>query len=122
MNDYKTLYIGIAPRSYLRDRTIAIARGAKPHPNEPKHWVSSIEALGRILSAKNMLLIDMIRNSRPSSLAELATLSGRKTSNLSRTLKAMEKIGLIEFERTSKLKKAPRVIYDNFEVKGKFAA
>ena len=122
MSEYKTLYIGIAPRSYLRARTTAIAGGEKPHPDEPKHWVSSVEALGRILSAKNMHLIEIIRNSRPNSLSELATLSGRRPSNLSRTLKAMEKIGVIEFEQVSKLKKAPRVVYDKFEIKGELAA
>ena len=45
MSSHKTLYIGIAPRSYLKARTIAIARGEKPHPNEPKHWVSSVDLL-----------------------------------------------------------------------------
>jgi len=122
MSEHKTLYIGIAPRSYLRARTTAIARGEKPRPGEPKHWVSSVEALGRILTAKNMLLLEMIRNSRPSSLAELASLSGRRPSNLSRTLKAMEKIGIIEFEKVSKIKKAPRVVYDRFEIRGDLAA
>jgi len=122
MKSHKTLYIGIAPRSYLKARTIAIARGERPLPDEPKHWVSSVEALGRILSAKNMLLLEMIRNSKPDSLAELASLSGRKSSNLSRTLKEMEKIGVIEFEKLSKIKKAPRVVYDRFEIKGNLSA
>jgi|SRR5271165_2566835 len=122
MSEPKTLYIGIAPRGHLRARTTAIARGDKLRPNEPKHWVSSVEALGRILSAKNMLLLEMIRSSRPGSLAELAVMSGRRPSNLSRTLKAMEKIGVIEFEKVSKLKKAPRVVYDKFEIKGHLAA
>ncbi len=122
MSTHRTLYIGIAPRSYLKARTIAIAKGDSLRPDEPKHWVSSVEALGKILSEKNMILIEMIRNSKPSSLAELAALSGRKPSNLSRTLKAMEKIGIVEFEQNSKIKKAPRVVYDKFEVKGHFAA
>ena len=69
-----------------------------------------------------MMLIEMIRDSKPGSMAELATLSGRRPSNLSRTLKAMEKIGVIEFEMVSKLKKAPRVVYDKFEIKGELAA
>jgi predicted transcriptional regulator len=122
MKSHRTLYIGIAPRSYLKARTIAVARGEKPYPDEPKHWVSSVESLGRILSAKNMLLLEMIRNSKPGSVAELASLSGRKPSNLSRTLKAMEKIGVIEFEHVSKIKKAPRVAYDRFEIQGTLAA
>lgn len=122
MSELRTFYIGIAPRSYLRARTTAIARGEKYSPEEPKHWVSSVEALGRILSSKNMMLLEMIRNSKPSSLAELAIMSGRRPSNLSRTLKAMEKIGVIEFAKVSKIKKAPRVVYDKFEIKGHLAA
>jgi predicted transcriptional regulator len=69
-----------------------------------------------------MMLLEMIRNSKPSSLTELAIMSGRKPSNLSRTLKAMEKIGVIEFEKISKIKKAPRVVYDKFEISGHLAA
>ena len=121
MSDHRTLYIGIAPRSYLRERTIAIARGELPHPNEPKHWVSSMEALGRILTKRNMILLEMIGNSKPSSLSELAVLSGRRPASLLKTLKAMEKIGFVEFE-VSNTNKAPRVVYDKFEVKGQIAA
>jgi predicted transcriptional regulator len=69
-----------------------------------------------------MLLLEMIKNSKPDSVAELASLSGRKSSNLSRTLKAMEKIGVIEFEQESKIRKAPRVAYDRFEIKGNLVA
>jgi predicted transcriptional regulator len=122
MSAHRTLYIGIAPRSYLKARTIAIAKGEMPYADEPKHWVSSLESLGRILSEKNMILIEMIRSSKPNSLTELAILSGRKPSNLSRTLKAMEKIGIVEFEQGSKIKKVPRIVYDKFEVKGHLAA
>lgn len=118
MNSGGTLYIGIAPRDYIKKRTIAIARGERPSVDEPKHWVSSLEALGKILSNKNMLLIEMIRHSRPESLAELATMSGRARSNLSRTLRAMERIGLIEFEQMPKARKAPRIRFDNFQVHG----
>jgi predicted transcriptional regulator len=63
MDGLRTLRVGIAPPSYVRKRTIEIARGAKPHANEPKIWVSSFESLAKILSERNMLLLSMIRNS-----------------------------------------------------------
>ncbi len=117
MNAQRTLYIGIAPREYIKQRTIAIARGERPSADEPKHWVSSLEALGRILSKKNMLLIEMIRHSRPESMTELAAMSGRARSNLSRTLRSMERIGFIEFEqKISRARKAPRLRYDTFQI------
>lgn len=108
----RILLIGIAPREYVKQRTIEIARGKPLAPGEPKHWVSSLESLARVLSEKNMLLIEMIRNSHPQSLAELAKLSGRAKSNLSRTLQSMEKLGLVEISMQSRGRKVPTVVYD----------
>lgn len=84
--DMKTLHIGIAPPSYVRKRMLAIARGEKRLPGEPSVWVSSLESLARVLTEKNMLLLEMIRNSQPQSLSELARISERALPNLSRTL------------------------------------
>lgn len=50
----------------------------------------------RVLSPENMALVDLIREARPQSVAELAKLSGRAKSNLSRTLHAMAGLGVIE--------------------------
>lgn len=93
----KTLRIGIAPYADMKARTLAIARGElKPGTDEPKLWFTSIESLARVLSDKNRLLLDLIIEQQPKSLAELETLSGRAKSNLSRTLKSMERFGLVE--------------------------
>lgn len=112
MSDLRVLHIGIAPRDYIKQRTIDIVRGKKLGPHEPRHWVSSIESLARVLSDRNMLLLEMIRNSQPQSMAELAKLSGRAISNLSRTLHTMESLGLIELTVVTGGKKVPSVIYD----------
>jgi len=113
----KTLRIGIAPREYIKRRTIEIARGEKPPmPGEPKLWVSSWESLARVLSEKNMLLLQMIRSSQPQSVAELAKLSGRAKSNLSRTLHGMERLGLIAFHQHARGRKAPAVVYDQVKI------
>ena len=41
----------------------------------------------------------MIREEQPDSLSQLADLTGRAPSNLSRTLKTMERYGLVEMRR-----------------------
>jgi len=107
----KTLHIGIATPGYVRRRMMEIARGGKVHPGEPKLWVSSLESLAKVLSDKNMLLLQMIRNSHPQSLAELARLSGRAVSNLSRTLHSLERLGLVEFQEKSRGRKVPTAVY-----------
>lgn len=108
----RVLRIGIAPRGHIKQRTMEIARGKKLAPNEPRHWVTSIESLAKVLSERNMILLEMIRNSQPQSMAELAKLSGRAKSNLSRTLRLMESLGLIELVETADGKKTPTVVYD----------
>ena len=112
MSDIKILRIGIAPRDYIRERTIAVAKGRPLARHEPRHWVSSLDALARVLNEKNMLLLEMIRASQPQSLTELAELSGRAKSNLSRTLHSMEGFGLIAFKDLSDGRRAPVVPYD----------
>jgi predicted transcriptional regulator len=107
----KTLHIGIAPPGYVKRRMIEIARGGKVHPGEPKLWVSSLESLAKVLSDKNMRLLQTIRSSRPQSLTELARLSGRAVSNLSRTLHSLERLGLVEFQEMSRGRKVPTAIY-----------
>ena len=113
----KTLRIGIAPYEDMKARTMAIARGEfTPGPDEPKLWFTSIESLARVLSDKNRALIDLIIERRPQSLAELEQLSGRAKSNLSRTLKSMERFGLIELVEGEGRTLQPRVPYDEIQL------
>ena len=116
MSNRRVLRIGIAPREYIKQRTIAIARGQPLGRDEPKHWVTSLDALARVLSEKNMILIEMIRESQPESVTELAELSGRAKSNLSRTLRTMESIGLVELRDAEGGRKVPVVAYDTLRV------
>jgi predicted transcriptional regulator len=117
----KTLHVGIAPVGYVKRRMMEIARGAKPLPGEPKLWVSSLESLAKVLSERNMLLLQMIRNSHPQSLTELARLSGRAVSNLSRTLHGLERLGLVEFEEKSRGRKVPTAVYTRVKLECTFA-
>ncbi len=113
MSDTRVLRIGIASRDFVKQRTMDVVRGKPFSSNEPRHWVSSLESLAKVLTDRNMLLLEMIRNTQPQSMSELAKLSGRAKSNLSRTLHTMESLGLIELTVVTGGKKVPTVIYDS---------
>lgn len=113
----KTLTIGIASFKNFKARTLAIARGEyKPGKDEPKIWFSSIESLAQVLSTKNQMLLELIATAKPSSITELAEISGREKSNLSRTLKTMEQYGLIELRQGEGRELVPFAPYGHFKV------
>lgn len=92
--------IGILSKEAYRKRTIAIAKGEhKPRSDEPKIWFESMESLGQVLSGRNQELLRLIRDNRPPSLTELENISGRKKSNLSRTLKTLSGYGIVDLIR-----------------------
>jgi predicted transcriptional regulator len=93
----KMMKIGIMSKDDYRRRTIAIAKGEYIPPNDsPKIWFESMESLGQVLSGQNQKLLRLINESHPASLTELETLSGRKKSNLSRTLKTLSNYGIVD--------------------------
>jgi predicted transcriptional regulator len=113
----KTLHIGIASYQEMKARTMAIARGDyKITKGEPKIWFTSAESFAKVLSDKNRGLLEMIRQSEPTSLAELAERSGREKSNLSRTLKTMEHYGLVTLKKAEKGRIIPKVNYSTISV------
>lgn len=99
----KTMKVGIMPREYFQKRLIEIASGRYvPQKNEPKIWFSSIKSLGEVLSENNLRLLRIIDKEKPSSIKELANITHRQPGNLSRTLKTMERYGIIEFKKSGK--------------------
>jgi predicted transcriptional regulator len=108
----RTLRVGIASYEQMKARTVAIARGEyRPGAGEPKVWFTSAESFARVLSDRNRALLGIIAESTPESLARLAELSGRKKSNLSRTLKTMERYGFVHLTRGARGSVIPRVPY-----------
>lgn len=96
----KPIVIGIMPQDKIRERVLAIARGDyRPKPSEPKIWFTSMKSLAEVLSDDNRALIRVIAKTRPDSIAALAEATGRKPSNLSRTLKTMSRYGIVELKR-----------------------
>jgi predicted transcriptional regulator len=79
---------------------------------EPRVWFTSTESFAKVLSAGNRELLRIISEAAPDSIEELAQLTGRAKSNLSRTLKTMTGYGLIRLERGERGRIAPKVTYD----------
>ncbi|MCY4559737.1 MAG: helix-turn-helix domain-containing protein [Chloroflexi bacterium] len=108
-----TLNIGIANYGQMKERTLALARGEyRPAKGEPTVWFTSIGSFAKVLSERNRELLTLIAQEKPNSLSELALLSGRNKSNLSRTLKTMARHGLVELEKGHRGKLIPQVPYD----------
>jgi predicted transcriptional regulator len=90
----------------MKARTIAIAQGElKPRIGEPKVWFTSTESFAKVIAATH-----------PSSLQELAERTGRKASNLSRTLKTMEHYGFVRLHRGERGRIRPEVPYSSISL------
>ena len=93
-----TLRVGIANYAEMKARTLAVARGERRIAStEPKVWFTSTESFAKVLSAGNRELLQVIAKKAPSSLDELAQITGRAKSNLSRTHGSSPRSGFIQF-------------------------
>ncbi|HAM21068.1 MAG TPA: transcriptional regulator [Actinobacteria bacterium] len=96
----KAIVIGIMPQDKIRERILAVARGEyKPKPSEPRIWFTSMRSLAEVLSDENRALLRVIKETSPPSISSLAQATGRKPSNLSRTLKTLSNYGIVEMRR-----------------------
>jgi predicted transcriptional regulator len=112
-----TLKVGIASYQEMKVRTLAVARGERRiRRDEPKVWFTSTESFAKVLSAGNRELLRVIAEQAPGSLDELARLTGKAKSNLSRTLRTMEGYGLVSLERGDRGRIAPKVLHDRIEL------
>jgi predicted transcriptional regulator len=96
---------GIQSLASLEAEMRAVARGEKKAPADAaRASFNSVEALIRLLTPENRRLLAVIRDKKPSSIADLAKLTGRAASNLTRTLGKLEAAGLIRMEGLDKRK------------------
>ena len=96
----KAIVIGIMPQEKIRARMLAIARGEyQPKPGDPKVWFTSMKSLAEVLSDDNRALLKVISETQPESITALAQATGRKPSNLSRTLKTLSNYGIVDMQR-----------------------
>jgi len=99
----KVLKVGIMPRDRFKERTLAIARGEyRPQADEPKVWFESLRSFAEVLNEENQALLRLILERQPQSLKELEAATGRRSSNLSRTLRTMEQYGLVEMVKVNR--------------------
>ncbi len=111
------LKIGIMPREQFQRRVVDIAIGRiEVKRSEPKIWFNSMKSLSEVLSDHNVRLLRLIDKHQPETLAELAEISGRKSSNLSRTLKTMEKYGIVELQKYDSRKIRPVAKATEFDI------
>lgn len=112
----KVMKVGIISKENYVKRTIAIAKGDyKPRKDEPTIWFESLNSMSQVLSSDNQNLLKVIIEHKPRSLTELEMLSNRKKSNLSRTLKTLERYGIVELPKKEG-KLVPKVIATDFKV------
>jgi len=108
--------IGIISRDDYRKRTISIAKGEyTPSQDEPKIWFESLKSMSQVLGNENQELLRVILEKKPLSLGELEQLTGRRKANLSRTLKTLERYGIVSLDR-EKNRLVPRVHVTDFKV------
>jgi len=113
----KTLKVGIASYEAMKARTLAIAKGElKPKASDPKVWFTSPESFAKLLSNRNRALLAVIADTRPESLNELAAQTGRTPGNLSRTLRTMERYGLVRLHKGARGMVRPEVPYHDVQL------
>ncbi len=113
----KTITIGILPQAQIRARMLSIAKGEiKPKPTDPKVWFTSMRSLAEVLSDDNRTLLKVISDMQPNSIAELAKVTGRSPSNLSRTLKTMSNYSLVEMQVVNQRQVRPVAMATTFHI------
>lgn len=110
----KRVKIGIMSLQEFQVYTKDIVTGKhKRKRGEPKIWFSSMASLAQVLSDQNRDLLSLIAEQQPESISELARLSDRSQSNLTRTLKKMENYGLVKMKTGTRGSKRPSVPYSD---------
>ena len=113
----RQIKVGIMPLKEFQAYTRAIVTGKhKRKRGEPKIWFNSMASLAQVLSDQNRELLALIAQEEPESISELATLSHRSQSNLTRTLKKMEHYGLVKMKTGVQGKKQTSVPYTDILV------
>jgi predicted transcriptional regulator len=97
-------------------RCVIGIKGQTPDPDYPVDiWFDSLKSVANVLSKENQQLLKVIAEQQPQSVTELASLTGRAVSNVSRTLKTLGKYNLVEMQ-SAKTMLRPKAIHQEFLV------
>jgi len=119
----KVLKVGVAPREAIKRYTLDIVAGRRRRTADDPHiWFTSVESFAKVLSEKNQSLLALIAERQPESIDALAAASGRAKSNLSRTLRTMQRYGLVRLDKGQGRKLKPVVTFGRVELRLKLAA
>ena len=100
--------MGIASYEEMKARTMGVARdGQRVAPDEPKVWFTSTESFEGLVGRQPRTAARH-RREGAGSLDELARITGKAKSNLSRTLSTMEGYGLVRLERGERGRITPK--------------
>jgi predicted transcriptional regulator len=121
-----TLKVTVGERDRIDKRTRrrikAAQRGEELDDSQPVLNFGSYAELGRLLSGKNLELLEAIFESEPESIRDAAELVDRDYKQVHRNLSELEDIGVIEFEGGgSGRAKKPVLAYDGLEIDIPFA-
>lgn len=95
--------------------TIGIKGQSKSVTTQVDVWFDSLKSIASVLSDDNQKLLKIIADKKPETITELSELTGRAISNLSRTIKTLEKHGLVELENFGKSIR-PKIKYNEFHI------
>jgi predicted transcriptional regulator len=116
-----TLKVTVGERDRLDERTrrrIEAAReGADIEDEQPTLNFGSYAELSRLLSPKNLELLETVAEHDPGSISEAADLVGRDYKQVHQNLSELHDIGVIEFEGGGPGRpKKPILAYDGLEI------
>lgn len=116
-----TLKITVGERDRLDQQTRRRIKAAKDGEDlddaQPVLNFGSYAELSRLLSQKNLELLELIAKHEPDSISEAADLAERDYKQVHRNLSELEDIGVIEFEDSGPgNRKKPRLAYDGLEI------
>lgn len=105
-------------KNLKQSRCVIGIKGQMPDPDFPVDiWFDSLKSVANVLSKENQQLLKVIAEQQPKSVTELAALTGRAVSNVSRTLKTLDRLGIVRLTRISGQVK-PTIKFRSFIVVG----
>lgn len=121
-----TLKVTVGERDRLDQRTRSRIKAAQEGEDlddaQPVLNFGSYTELNRLLSPKNLELLESISEHEPESIREVADLVDRDYKQVHRNLTELNDIGVIEFEGGGSGKaKKPTLAYDGLEIDIPFA-